>query len=457
MKLEIGPVRSSYVAPAFGGDERAPMDPRLQRRLHQPMKVGAGIILILVIGLGLWASLSSLSTGITAPASVRVESNRKTMRHRDGGTVRQILVHEGQRVRPGQPLILYNDVEVRAGYDVFQNQADSLLAQAARFQAEGTGKAALEFTPELTSRMADPRVAGLIRDQQFLFSTKTQLFQSQMSVLSQRLDQLQSQIDGQQQQVISVAEQRRLTAEEMSGYQTLYDKGFAPKPLILRYQRSIADLDGRRGSLLSDIAKLKQQMGETRMQMVATRDQRQSQAAEGLRDTMARLADITPRLTAAKEALDGTTVRSPVDGYVFNLTQFTVGGVTAPGELLMDIVPANAPLMITAMIKPEDVDDVHIGMTARVRLSGLNQRWHSPLPATVAVISADRIDNEKTGSSGYRVDLRIDPKDLANLKHGAQISPGMPAQALIVTGKRTVMGSLISPITDTLHDALRDQ
>ncbi|MDB5422717.1 MAG: rsaE [Phenylobacterium sp.] len=457
MKLDIGPVRSTYVAPTFGGDDRAPMDPRLQQRLHRPMKVGAAIIGVLVLGLGLWASVSSLSTGITAPGSVRVEANRKTMRHREGGTVRQILVQEGQHVRAGQPLIVFNDVEARAGYDVYQGQADALLAQAARFQAEGTGKATLEFAPDLTARMSDPRVAGLIRDQQFLFSTKTQLFQSQMSVLSQRLDQLRSQIDGQKQQVASVEEQRRLTAEEMAGYQILYDKGFAPKPLILRYQRSIADLEGRKGSLTADIAKLNQQIGETRMQMVATRDQRESQAAEGLRDTQARLADVTPRLTAARQALEGTTVRSPVDGYVFNLTQFTVGGVTAPGELLMDIVPANAPLMVTTMIKPEDVDDVHVGMDARVRLSGLNARWHSPLAAKVVVVSADRIDNEKTGASSYRVDLRIDPKELTKLKHGAQISPGMPAQALIVTGKRTVMGSLISPITDTLHDALRDQ
>jgi HlyD family type I secretion membrane fusion protein len=457
MKLEIGPVRSTYVAPTFGGDDRTPMDPALQRRLHQPMKVGAVIIGVLVLGLGLWASLYSRSTGITAPASVRVEQNRKTIRHKDGGTVRQILVREGQLVRPGQPLILFNDVEARAAYDVFQSQADSLLAQVARLNAEGIGKTTLEFDPSLTARMSDPRVAGLIRDQQFLFTTKLQLFQSQMSVLSQRLDQLQSQIDGQKEQVKSVDEQTRLTAEEMAGYQILYDKGFAPKPLILRYQRSLADLAGRKGSLSADIAKLHQQIGETRMQMVATRDTRESQAAEGLRDTQAKLADVTPRLTAAKQALDGTTVRSPVYGYVFNQTQFTVGGVTAPGELLMDIVPANAPLMVTAMIKPEDVDDVRVGMDARVRFSGLSQRWHSPLPAKVAVISADRIDNEKTGASSYRVDLRIDPKELAKLKHGVQISPGMPAQALIVTGDRTVMGSLISPITDTLHDALRDK
>lgn len=457
MKLDIGPPRSTYVTPTFGGDDRSPLDPALQKRLRRPMKVGAAIIAVFVLGLGLWASLYSRETGITAVGAVKVESNRKTMRHREGGTVRQILVKEGQHVRQGQPLIIFDDVEPRAAYDVFQSQYDGLLAQVARFSAEGTGGTSLEFPPQLTARISDPRVAGLIRDQQFLFATRLQLFQSQNSVLSQRLDQLQTQIEGQQAQVASVEEQRKLTAEEMSGYQILYDKGFAPKPLILRYQRSIADLGGRKGSLMADIARLRQQMGETRMQMVSGRDQRESQAAEGLRDAQARLADVTPRLTATKQALENTTVRSPVDGYVFNLTQFTVGGVTGPGEVLMDVVPANAPLMITVMIKPEDVDNVHVGMEARVRLSGLNQRWHSPLPAKVAVVSADRIDNERTGVSAYRVDLRIDPKELAKLKHGATISPGMPAQALIVGGHRTIMGSLISPITDTLQDALRDQ
>ncbi|WP_243625941.1 HlyD family type I secretion periplasmic adaptor subunit [Phenylobacterium hankyongense] len=456
MKLDIQPHRSSYVAPTFG-DDRVPLDPRLEQRMRRPMVVGAAIIGTLVVGLGLWASLTPLSTGVTAPAEVRVEANRKTLRHREGGTVRQILVREGQHVTAGQPLILFDDVEARASNDVFQNQADSMMSQAARLTAEATNRPNLEFPPELTSRISDPRVASMIRDQQFLFATRLQLFQSQGSVLDQRLDQIRNQIVGNQAQVASVDEQRKLTAEEMAGYQTLYEKGFAPKPLILRYQRSIADLDGRKGSLLADIARLHQQMGETNMNLATLRDQRQSQAAEQLRDTQSKIADVMPRLAAAKQTLASTVVRSPVDGYVFNLTQFTLGGVTSPGEVLMDVVPANSPLMVTATIKPEDIEEVHVGMDARVRITGLNQRWVSPLPAKVAVVSADRITNEKTGLAFYRVDLRIDPKELTNLKRGAQVTPGMGAQAMIVTGKRTIMGFLISPITDTLHDAFREQ
>jgi HlyD family type I secretion membrane fusion protein len=457
MKLDLTPVRSSYVAPTFGGDDRLPIDPALRRRMRRPMVSGAAVIAVLVVGLTVWASVTPLSTGITAQGEVRVESNKKTLRHQQSGTVRQILVQEGQRVRAGQPMMLYDDTEARATYDVLQNQYDSLAAQAARFTAEATGKATLDFAPDLLNRMSDPRVAGMIRDQQFLFTTRLQLFQSQNSVLTQRLDQIGSQIEGQQTQVKSVDEQIRLTKDEMGGYQELYDKGFAPKPLILRYQRSVADLDGRKGSLLSDIARLRQQLGETRMQMAAARDTRESQAAEGLRDTQAKIADTMPRLTAARETLVETVIRAPVDGYVFNQTQFTVGGVTSPGEVLMEVVPANAPIIVSAMVTPQDIDKVHVGMDAKVRLTGLNQRWHSPMAAKVVMVSPDKTVNEKAGTSYYRADLRIDPKELTKLKKNTQITPGMPAQTQIVSGQKTVMGSLISPITDTVRDALHDQ
>lgn len=457
MKLDLTPVRSSYIAPTFGGDDRLPIDPALRHRMRRPMLAGAAVIGVLVLGLGVWASLTTIAGGITAQGEVRVESNKKTLRHQQSGTIRQILVQEGQHVRAGQPMILYDDTEARASYDVLQNQYDSLATQAARFTAEATGRAAPEFAPDLLSRMSDPRVAGMIRDQQFLFTTRLQLYQSQNAVLTQRLDQIQSQIEGQQTQVKSVDEQIKLTQDEMGGYQELYDKGFAPKPLILRYQRSVADLSGRKGSLLSDIARLRQQLGETRMQMAAGRDTRESQAAEGLRDTQAKIADTMPRLTAARETLAETVVRSPVDGFAFNLTQFTVGGVTTPGEVLVEVVPANAPIMVTVMVPPQDIDKVHVGMDSKVRLTGLNQRWHSPMAAKVVMVSPDKTVNERAGTSYYRADLRIDPKELTKLKKNAQVTPGMPAQAMIVSGEKTIMGSLISPITDTVHDALHDQ
>jgi HlyD family type I secretion membrane fusion protein len=457
MKLDLTPVRRTYVAPTFGNDEKEVMPAELQQRLRRPMVVGAGIIGSLVIGLGLWASVSQLATGITAQAEVRADAQRKTLRHKEVGIVKAILVKEGQHVRAGQPLLLFNDVEARAAVSVLQNQYDTLLSQNARFTAEALGKTTLELPAELTARLADPGVATLVHDQQFLFATRQQLFESQSAVLQQRIQQIETQVVGQQAQVDSVLEQKRLTEEELAGYRKLNEQGFAPKTLILRYERTLAELAGRQGQLAADIARLKQQMGETRIQLTSVRNQRQSEAAEGLRDSQAKMADVVPRLATARQTLDATVVRSPVDGYVFNLTQFTVGGVVGGGEVMMDVVPSGTPLTITAMVKPEDVDEIHVGMKAKIKLTGLNQRFNDSLNATVAVVSADRMTNEKTGVSFYRVDLRIPPAELKKLKKGVQMTPGMPAAALIVTGERSVMGFLISPITQTLEDAFREE
>ncbi|CAN7560247.1 HlyD family type I secretion periplasmic adaptor subunit [Phenylobacterium sp. LjRoot225] len=458
MKLDLGPPHGhGYVTPVFGTEVAGPIAPHLQRRLRRPMIIGGVIIGVLVLGLGLWAGLTPLASGITAQGEVEVEANLKTIRHREGGTVRQILVQEGQLVKAGQTLITFDDTDERASVEVLQNQADVLTTQAARAAAEASGRETIEFPPELMARASDPRVAGSIRDQQLLFSTRLQLFKSQTSVLAQRLDQIQNQIQGDQAQVESVKDQAALTEEEMAGYKTLYAKGYAPRQLILRYQRSMSELAGRKGSLLADMARLKQQQGETRMQMVTMSDQRHTQAADEMRDAQAKLADVLPRLTAAKAALEHSVLRSPVDGYVFNLTQFTPGGASNPGEVLMQVVPANSPLFVQAMIKPQDIESVRMGMDARVRILALNPRWHNPMDAKVTMVGPEKTNNEKLGLSFYRVDVRIDPKELTKLRPGERITPGMPASVMLVSGNRTLLSFLISPITDTLEDAFHER
>jgi HlyD family type I secretion membrane fusion protein len=257
----------------------------------------------------------------------------------------------------------------------------------------------------------------------------------------------------------------------MHGYNTLYAKGYAPKSLILRYERSMSDLAGKKGSLMADVARLHQQMGETRMQMTSVVNQRQTQAADELRDAQSKEADVMPRLTAAKATLHETVVRAPADGYVFNLTQFTPGGAVGPGEILMQIVPSNAPLIVTASIKPQDIGEVKLGEKARVRITALNPRWHGPMDGRVTMVSPDKSSpppsaREGAASGGppnplaagfYKINIEIDPKELTKLRAGEHITPGMPASVMLVSGKRTLMGFLISPITDTFEHAFHER
>lgn len=454
MTRDVTPAKS-YVTPVFSGPELA-LDADQKRKLQQPMIIGAVIVAIFVVAITLWAAVTPIRSAILAPGLVRVEANRKVIQHQVGGTVKAIPVREGQRVALGQPLLLLDDVQARASVDVFQNQSDALMAQSARFEAEATGRRAMAFPAGLTGRMSDPRVAGLIQDQQLLFSTRLQFFDSQADVLNQRQSQIESQISGVQAQLDALEENVRLTKEELAGYQTLYEKGYAPKTLILRYDRTLADLAGRRGALNAEITRLRQQKGETRLQLNSLRDQRVSQAAEGLRQMQSSLSDVSPRLTAASQVLTHSIVRSPADGYVLDLSPSTVGGVITPGQVLMNIVPANAPLIVTARIKPADIDNVRIGMQAQVRLTAFNFQKVSPVMGDVIAVSADQLSDAKTGEGYFRADVRIPPQELAKLPKGAKLSPGMPASVSIVTGTRTILSYVVSPLTDTIRDSLKE-
>lgn len=458
--MEVGSFKNlaplKALVPSMFTDGPGASDQDPDQRLKRTMRVGGGIVAVFLVGFVIWAAVSPIDSATSAIGMVRVESSRKVIRHLGGGTVRGIYVKEGQRVAPGQVLLTLSDVQPRMTSDVIQNQYDSYLAQSARFQAEASGRKSLTFPAELTSRASDARVAGILRDQTLLFTTRLQYFDSQNDILGQRVEQIQTQMQGVQAQIDALDDSVKLTNEELGGYQTLYEKGYAPKTLILRYQRSLADLAGRRGGLVSDLNRLRQQVGETRYQLAAQKDQRISQAADGLRQMQSGLEDARPRLTAAQQMLNDSTVRSPVDGYVLNLSQHTVGGVIGPGEMLMEIVPADSPMVIQVQIRPQDIDHVRVGLKAKVRLTAFNARKVPPVEGVVRTVSADQLENQKTGQAFFVAELTISPSELSKLPKGSRLTPGMPAQAMIVTGRKTILSYVISPLTDTIGDAMRE-
>ena len=120
-------------------------------------------------------------------------------------------------------------------------------------------------------------------------------------------------------------------------------------------------------------------------------------------------------------------------------------------------VPSGAVLAVTARIKPGEIEGITRGMKARVSLTAFSSRRVSPFDAVVTNISADELTDEKSGQSFFRADLSIDPKELAKLPRGETVTPGMPADVMITTGKRTVMGYIVGPLSDPLTASLGDK
>jgi HlyD family type I secretion membrane fusion protein len=441
--------------PAFGTTASTPMTKEARARIRRPMLAGLAIILVCVVGLGLWASFAPIWSAVIAPGQVRVESNRQTLKSREGGIVRAINVREGQSVKSGDLLIQLDDTVANAQLDVLTNQYDVALMQHTRFTAEATGQRGLVVPAELRERMSDARVSATVNNETLLFTTRLQAVDGQKAILDQRLLQLETARSGLNLQVQSIDEQIRLIGEELAGYQTLYERGFAPRTLILARQRSLAELGGRRGSLLADITRNQQQAGETRLQLAQIMEQRRSEAATGLRDAEARLSDVRPRLDAARDSLAQTRITAPVDGYVLNLSQFTIGGVAQPGEPLMDVVPSGVPLIVAVQVRPSDIDEVRMGLIASVDLVGYSRQDMPKLEGEVVTVSADALTNDQ-GQFYFTAEIRIDPSELEKLPEGVALSPGMPVQASIRTGRRTIMAYLIGPMGTLVGQSLRE-
>lgn len=451
---EIDPDTDQAAIAYVSGDSAD--DAELQNRLRRPIVGGSIVVGLLFLSLLLWAFLS-ISGAILAMGVVRIEDNSKDIKRLESGIVRQILVREGQRVAKGALLIRFDDTQGKAVLEVYQGNVDSARASIARFQAEAANAAGVKFPAELTNRASDPRVATLMATQQSLFQTRMLLYSSQAQVLRSQAAQLATQISGMRIQAQAIDDQAGLVQQELRGVRELSRQGYAPESRLLALERSAVSVRGQRGSMTADMAKARQAIGEIQLQIAQLENKHQTEVADGIRTAQEQLAENEPKLRATLAQVSQSEVRSPVDGYVFNLTQFTEGGVAGQGQLLMQIVPSNAKMIVSAEIAPKDIADVRVGMPARVTLTAYSSSTHPPINGTVTLVSPDAKVNEKTGSTHFVAEVTITPAELAASGPDVKLTPGMQASVAIVTGSRSIMGYLVRPFTNAMHDAMREK
>jgi len=429
---------------------------QLRRSLRRPIIGGTLVVVAMFVTLLLWAFLS-ISGAVLAGGTVKVENNSKDIRRLEGGVVRKIYVREGQRVSKGQLLIRFDDTQGRAVVDVYQNNVDSARANIARFQAEATNAPGVAFPPELTSRASDPRVAALIETQRTLFQTRMLLYRTQIQVLQSQAQQAATQLAGLRIQAQSVDDQGVLVQQELRDVRELSRQGYAPESRLLSLERTAVQVKGQRGSMTQDMARARQSIGEAQLQIAQIQNKHQTEVADGIRSAQDQLAESEPKLRASLEQAGQTEIRSPVTGYVFNLSQFTEGGVAGQGQLLMQVVPTNARMIVSCEVDPKDIADVKVGMPARVTITAFSARTTPPITGHVTLVSADAKVNERTGMSRFAAEVTITPAELAEAGPDVKLTPGMQAQVAIVTGSRSILAYLLQPFTNAMHDSLREK
>ena len=199
---------------------------------------GAAVIVLGLGGFVAWASLASLASAALAPGVVRVDSNRKTVQHVEGGIIAELLVREGDRVAAGQVLVRLDELESRSLFGLLEGQHLALLAEEARLAAERDGEEKLAFPPELEAARARSEVAEILAGQERIFASGRTLVAGQVDVLKQRIAQLESQIKALESQLAAGAKELAFIAEETAVVQELMEKGLDRKLRLLALKRN---------------------------------------------------------------------------------------------------------------------------------------------------------------------------------------------------------------------------
>ncbi len=423
--------------------------------LGRTIILGFTIIAVFVGGFGLWAGLAPLRGAVVAPGAVIVDGKRKTIQHLEGGIVREIDVRDGDRVTANQVLMRLDNTQAAATLQQVTARFDAATALVARLTAEELDKTQIDFPPSLMARRDDPDVAKLMGGQEAIFKARLNELNSQTEILQRRDAQAADEIRGLEAQIAAERQQLSLIAEEIKDKTYLLQKGLIPKPEVLQLQRQAAQIEGTMNQNVTSIAQAKQSIGETQLRISELRTNRVNEASKEHGDALKDLFDNTERMRAARDVLDRTVVRAPLDGTVMELAVHTLGGVVAPGATLMEIVPSADQLEIEAKVPVNDIEHVRAGLPAQVRLIAYSQRDTPMLDGTVSWVSADRIDDQKSGSSYYTARIDVDRKQLAALSQ-VKLYPGMPVETMILGSKRTALDYLLGPVNRTFARGMRE-
>lgn len=415
--------------------------------------IAIGLFFLFLFG---WSAVAPLSSAAIAPGVISPHGSRKTVQHLEGGIIDRILVEEGSQVEAGSPLILLEDTMARASYDLIRTQYFTFAARHARLLALQNDNEVVYYPDWLVEEAGDPNVASILATEVNLLETRKLAHADRKAVLQQRIGQLEKEIEGVQAQIDGQTRQLELIAKEISGVQQLVNKGLERTPRLLGLQRDEAQIRGLKGSNIALIAKTEQAISETELELIAADTVLLDEVAREIASVQADLSAAGEKMAASGDILNRVEILAPVTGKVIGLKYHTAGGIIAPGSAVMDIVPENEELIIEARVSPLDIDVVYETLEAQIHLSSFSQRNIPMIEGRVRHVSADRLLDEITGEPYFLATVEIKPSEVAKIGKNATLTPGMPAEVMIVTGQKTLLGYLFQPVVETLRHAFRE-
>jgi len=414
-------------------------------------------VLILIGGIGGWAATTELSGAVVAAGVLVIEGNAKKVQHLEGGIIDELPVREGQQVLAGDVVVRMDDTSIRASLSAVEKNIRQLLARQGRLEAERDDRPDISSPDALSDRLQGEDAGVVLASERRLFEDRRASRNSQKARLREQIQQLREQIAGIEIQQQAKTKEIELIARELAGQRSLFAKGLTSLSQVNALDRSATRLEGERGQLIATAAAARGKIAEIGLQLVQVDQDLRTEVATELRDVTNQLATLAEDEVTARDRLKHSEVRAPVAGTVHLLAVHTVGGVVSAAETMMEIVPGRNDLTVDARISPQDVDQISIGQPATLRLTAFSRNTTPELAGSVIRVSADLETDKTTGASFYRVGVSVPDEEIARLPVGLSLVPGMPVEAFITTGNRTVASYLLKPIRDHAERAFREE
>ncbi|MEE5093785.1 HlyD family type I secretion periplasmic adaptor subunit [Pseudomonas alliivorans] len=419
--------------------------------------------LLTLVGAGsffLWASLAPLDQGIAVQGTVVVSGKRKAVQSLDSGVVSRILVTEGQAVKEGEPLFRLDQTQVEADVQSLRAQYRMAWASLARWQSERDNLSDVNFPAELIAagqgQDPDPRLAMVLEGQRQLFSSRRQALAREQAGLQASIEGAGAQLAGMRRARADLLAQADSLRQQLSNLQPLAQNGFIPRNRLLEYERQLSQVQQEMAQNAGETGRIEQGIVESRLRLQQQREEYQKEVRTQWADAQVKTLTLEQQLASAGFSLQHSEILAPADGIAVNLGVHTEGAVVRAGQTLLEVVPQGTRLEVEGRLPVNLIDKVGSHLPVDILFTAFNQNSTPRVTGEVSLISADQLEDEKTGQPYYVLRTSVSDAVMEKL-NGLVIKPGMPAEMFVRTGERSLLNYLFKPLLDRAGSALTEE
>ena len=419
--------------------------------------IRAGMIVVfLFFGVGgIWVTFAEITVAVIAQGEIKVDTERKTVQHLEGGIVRKILVRNGDQVTVGQPLIQLDTTRAAAITSQYLLQIAAFKLKQARLSAERDLLTEPDW-PEYDESIPQQKFNELLSSEKKVFSSNRLALDNQTTLLRKQISQMQEQVNSIDQRIAADLQVSEALQEELDAKQILYEDKYIEKTQILELRRALAERKGSQAQLHGSQAELRERIAEYELRIDAVTSEYRQNAITQLSELQQELFGLQQKILPYQDRLTRQNVTAPVDGEFVAMEVHYEGGVLQPGQPILDIVHVDSPLFVESLIKVSVITHVFKGQIADVHLDAFHARSTPKISGEVIYISADRIMQMTPSGEipAYVVHVDLNKQELRD--NDLYLTAGMPATFFIRTKPRTVLDYALEPITESFDRALRE-